>query len=78
MKNQCSVCGKYESGDVNTPNGWFGIDEDGNYICDDCRDLNRYRELRAKQIESAKKTNAILRKKNPNHYREAAQKRWKK
>ncbi len=34
--------------------------------------------LRIKQKESAKKTNATLQKKNPNHYREAAKKRWSK
>ena len=28
--------------------------------------------------EGAKKTNAILKAKNPNHYREAAKKRWKR
>lgn len=33
---------------------------------------------RAPQREAAKKTNEILKKKNPNHYREAAKKRWNK
>jgi len=35
--NQCYVCGKYETGDAGTPEGWFGVDEDGNKICDDCQ-----------------------------------------
>lgn len=30
------------------------------------------------QRKAAKKTNALLKKKNPNHWREAAKKRWKK
>lgn len=76
MKNQCSVCGKYESGPVGTPEGWFGVDEEGNSICDDCRDLREFRELKQKQREAAKKTNETLKKKNPNHYKEAGKKRW--
>lgn len=36
----------------------------------------KYEDLRKKQQKAAKKTNEILKKKNPNHYREAAKKRW--
>lgn len=34
--------------------------------------------MKKKQVLSAKKTNEMLKKKNPNHYREAGKKRWKK
>jgi hypothetical protein len=34
--------------------------------------------LKSKQREAAKKTNTTLKKKNPNHYRDAALKRWAK
>jgi len=74
--NQCSYCGKLENGQVGTPEGWFGLDEDGDKVCDDCRDLQQFRATKAKQSAAAKKTNEFLKKNKPDHYRAAVMKRW--
>jgi len=80
--NQCSYCGVLESGDAGTPEGWFGVDDDGDKVCDDCSEALEAIQERARtkinRQKGAKKTNDMIKKKNPNHYREAAKKRWQK
>lgn len=67
--NQCAYCGKFENGDINSRDGWFGIDDDFNKVCDGCKIKLHYSSLGKKSAQKRKdKTN----------YSELAKKRWEK
>lgn len=60
--NQCAYCGTYEIGDIDTPQGWFGLDEEGNKMCDDCKDrqlLEEVKKLKEKQRQAAYNTHRV-------------------
>lgn len=80
--NQCSYCGRKENKDVGTPEWWFGLDDEGDKRCDDCAEaleaLEARKKMQAARKKGAENANKAIKAKNPNHYREAAQKRWGK
>lgn len=57
----CEYCGRVESGPPDTPAGWFGVDEDGNKICDGCRIKKFRKDHRLSQRQLAQKLGVNIR-----------------